>query len=112
MMMMAGAVLAGAVAGCSSQPALTEGSTDSCYLFALSAIHRHVTVTSVPPACQGLSQGEVNVAVDRALRAAAAGVRGRVAQRELIGAAPAPRLKRGRFLGDPLLVKIIGVENQ
>ena len=83
--MMAGAALAGAVAGCSSQPAVTEGSTDSCYLFALSAIHRHVTVTSVPPACQGLSREEVNVAVDRALRAAAAGLRGRVAQRDLIG---------------------------
>jgi manganese efflux pump family protein len=84
-MMVAGAVLAGAVAGCSSQPAATGGSASSCYLFALSAIQRRVTVTSVPPACQGLSQEEVNVAVDRALRAAAAGVRGRVAQRELIG---------------------------
>ena len=83
--MMAGAALAGAVAGCSSQPAVTEGSTDSCYLFALSAIHRHVTVTSVPPACQGLSREEVNVAVDRALHAATATVRGKDAQRELIG---------------------------
>jgi manganese efflux pump family protein len=84
-MMVAGVVLAETVAGCSSPRAVTGGTTDSCYLFALSAIQRHVTVTSVPPACQGLNQGEVNVAVGRALRAAAAGVRGRVAQRELIG---------------------------
>ena len=81
----AGAVLAGAVAGCSSQPAVTGGSVNSCYLFALSAIQRHVTVTAVPAACQGLSQEEVNVAVGRALRAATAGVRGKDAQRELIG---------------------------
>jgi manganese efflux pump family protein len=84
-MMVAGAVLAGAVAGCSGQPAVTGGSTNSCYLFALSAIQRRVTVTSVPAACQGLSQDEVNVAVDRALHAAVATVRGKDAQRELIG---------------------------
>jgi manganese efflux pump family protein len=84
-MMVAGVVLAEAVAGCSGPRAVTGGTSDSCYLFALSAIQRRVTVTSAPPACQGLSQGEVNVAVGRALRAAAAGVRGRVAQRELIG---------------------------
>jgi hypothetical protein len=84
-MMVAEAVLAGAAAGCSSQPAVTGGSADSCYLFALSAIQRRVTVTSVPAACQGLSQEEVNVAVDRALHAATATVLGKVAQRELIG---------------------------
>jgi manganese efflux pump family protein len=100
-MMVAGAVLAGAVAGCSGQPAVTGGSADSCYLFALNAIQRRVTVTSVPAACQGLSEEEVNVAVDRALHAATATVRGKDAQRELIGrdsqyvaslirAAPAP----------------------
>jgi len=83
-MMVAGAALAGAVAGCSGQPALTGGSANSCFQFAVSAIERHVTVTAVPPACQGLSQLEVNAAVDRALRAAAAGVRGKVGQRELI----------------------------
>jgi len=83
-MMVAGAALAGAVAGCSGQPALAGGSANSCFQFAVSAIERHVTVTAVPPACQGLSQLEVNAAVDRALRAAAAGVRGKVGQRELI----------------------------
>ena len=84
-MMVTGMVLAGAAAGCSSQPAVTGGSANSCYLFALSAIQRHVTVSSVPAACQGLSPLEVNVAVGRALRAATAGARGKDAQRELIG---------------------------
>ena len=41
-------------------------------------------VTAVPAACQGLSQLEVNVAVGRALRAAAAGVLGRSRQRQVI----------------------------
>jgi manganese efflux pump family protein len=86
-MAVAGAVLAGMAgmaAGCSSQPAVTQGSVSSCFQFALAAIQRHVTVAAVPGACQGLSQIEVNVAVDRALHAAAAGVRGKVPQRELI----------------------------
>ena len=69
-LMLAGAALAGTVAGCSGQPAPMGGSANSCYQFAVSAIQRHVTVTAVPPACQGLSQIEVNVAVGRALRAA------------------------------------------
>jgi hypothetical protein len=73
------------VAGCSSQPAVPRGSATSCYQFGVEAIQRHVTVTTVPAACQGLSQLEVNVAVDRALQAAAAGVRGKARQRELIG---------------------------
>jgi len=78
-------VLAGAVvAGCSSQPAVPRGSVASCTQFGISAIRRHVTVTLVPPACQGLSQLQVNVAVGQALRAAAAGVRGKARQRQLI----------------------------
>jgi manganese efflux pump family protein len=72
------------LAGCSSQPTATSGSVTSCFQYAARAIQRHVTVTVVPPACQGLSQVEVNVAVGRALQAAAAGVRGKVGQRELI----------------------------
>jgi hypothetical protein len=80
----AGAVLAGLAAGCSSQPAVTPGSASSCFQFALGAIHRHVVVTGMPAACQGLTQLSVNVAVNRALRDAAAGARGKVRQRELI----------------------------
>ena len=80
-----GAVLAGLVAGCSSQPAVPRSSVSACYQFGLAAIHRHVTVTAVPPACRGLSQLEVNEAVGRALHAAAAGVRGKERQRQIIG---------------------------
>ena len=80
-MVVTGVVLA---AGCSSPPPVTRGSVNSCFQFAAGAIQRHVTVTTLPAACQGLSQLEVNVAVGRALQASAAGVRGKVAQRQLI----------------------------
>jgi len=73
------------VAGCSSQPAVPRGSVTSCYQFGVQAIRRHVTVTAIPAACQGLSQLEVNIAVSRALQAAAAGVPGKARQRQLIG---------------------------
>ena len=82
-MLVTGLVLAGA-AGCSSSPAVTRNSVTSCYQVAATAIRRHVTLTAMPAACQGLSQLDVNQAVSRALRAAAAGVRGKVRQRELI----------------------------
>ena len=77
-------VMLTAMAGCSSQPAVSRGSVNSCYRFGVEAIRRHVTVTAAPAACQGLSQLEVNMAVGRALRAAAAGARGRARQRQLI----------------------------
>src|SRR4029077_16060832 len=79
-----GMILAWTATGCSSPPAVTGESTTSCYQFAAQAIQRHVTVAAVPAACRGLSQVEVNVAVSRALRAAAAGVRGKVRQRQVI----------------------------
>jgi manganese efflux pump family protein len=41
--------------GCSSPSAVTAGSETSCYQFAARAIQRHVTVTAVPAACQGMS---------------------------------------------------------
>jgi len=80
----AGLILAWTAAGCSSPSAVTGGSVTSCYQFAARAIQRHVTVAAVPAACQGLSQVEVNVAVSRALHAAAAGVRGKDRQRQVI----------------------------
>ena len=83
-MALAGLLLAGAAAGCSSQPAVTGGSGTSCYQFAARAIQHHVTVTAVPAVCRGLTQVEVNVAVTRALRDAASGVRGKVRQRRVI----------------------------
>ena len=73
------------VAGCSGQPAVPRGSVTSCYQFGVQAIRRHVTVTTIPAVCQGLSKLEVNMAVGRALQAAAAGVRGKARQRQLIG---------------------------
>jgi len=78
------AVVLAWTAGCASPPAVSGGSVTSCYQFAAGAIQRHVTVTAVPAACHGLSQVQVNVAVSRALRAAAAGVRGKVRQRQVI----------------------------
>jgi hypothetical protein len=83
-MLVTGLMLAGAVAGCSSSPAVARNSVTPCYQVAATAIQRHVTLTAMPAACQGLSQVEVNQAVSRALRAATAGVRGKVRQRELI----------------------------
>ena len=83
-LMVTGMVLTGAAAGCSNQPAVTRNSVTSCFQFATTAIQRHVTVTAVPAPCQGLSQTEVNVAVSRALRAAASGARGKVRQRQII----------------------------
>ena len=85
MMVVTGAVLAGVVAGCSGTPAAARGSVSSCFAFGEAAIRHHVTVTTVPPACRGLSHAEVNEAMIRALRAAAAEVRGKTRQRQLIG---------------------------
>src|SRR5215813_2217246 len=41
------------------------GTVAACYAFAVQALDRHVTVTSVPLACTGLSHEEINQAVDR-----------------------------------------------
>ena len=84
MLVVTGLVLTWTAAGCSSPSAVTGGSVTSCYQFAAGAIQHHVTVTATPAACQGLSQVQVNVAVGRALRAAAAGVRGKIRQRQVI----------------------------
>jgi len=72
------------VTGCSGQSAGSRGSVTSCAQDATNAIRGHVTVTTVPAACRGLSQVDVNEAVARALHAAAAGVRGRAGERRLI----------------------------
>jgi hypothetical protein len=50
----------------------------------MNAIRHHVTVTTIPADCRGLSQIDVNVAVARALHAAAAGVHGKARERRLI----------------------------
>lgn len=60
------------LAGCGAQPAPAgqHASAQNCYQFALSALHRHVTVTSVPRACAGLTRDQLNEAVSRAIRSA------------------------------------------
>jgi hypothetical protein len=80
----AGLVLAWAAAGCASSATTTGGSVTTCYQVVAQAIQRHVTLTAAPAACQGLGQAQLNVVVDRALHAAAAGARGKVRQRQII----------------------------
>ena len=56
-------------AGCSAgAPVPYRASVDTCYAFGVRALQRHVTVTTVPRACGGLSHAQVNLAVARAVR--------------------------------------------
>lgn len=58
-----------AVAGCSTgPPAPYQATVSSCYAFAVQALDRHVTVTSVPRACAGLSREQIDLVVERAVR--------------------------------------------
>jgi hypothetical protein len=68
--LLAAALAAAALAaGCSaSAHAPYQATADTCYAFGLQALQRHVTVTTVPPACDGLSHAQVNLAVARAVR--------------------------------------------
>lgn len=85
---MAALVLAApGAAGCSSPPATSHASVASCVQFGESAIRQHVTVTSLPPACRGLTAAQVNAAVGTALRSAGSGLRGKALRRERIAAA-------------------------
>ena len=69
-------------AGCSAgPPAASRGSVAACYSFAAQALARRTTVTTVPPACRGLSHEQINLAVDRAIRAAVGPHRKVVARR-------------------------------
>jgi hypothetical protein len=79
---MAGLVLA--AAGCSSQPGTSQPSVASCAQFGMSAISHHVTVTALPPACQGLTAAQVDQAVGTALRSAGSGVKGKALRRQRI----------------------------
>lgn len=83
----AGAAIGAFAAGCSSQPAAPRGSVASCTAFGVSAVRHHATVTSLPPACQGLTQPQFSLAVSSAVRSAASGADGKVAQREQLAAA-------------------------
>ena len=81
----AGLVLAACAAGCSQRSDTSRASVESCVQFGIAAIKHHVTVTSLPPACRGLTGAQIDFAVGSALRSAAIGARGKVRQRERIG---------------------------
>jgi hypothetical protein len=98
----AGALLAGLLAaGCSHEPASPlRPSVESCIQFSINAIQHHVTVTSVPPECRGLTRAQVNYAVGRAVHAMAATVRGKASQRARAHRlSPAPRAFRRCWQG-------------
>ena len=70
------------VAGCSARPsAVSRATVATCYAFAVQALNQRVTVTSVPPACTGLTHEQINLAVDRAIRAVVGPHRKAVARR-------------------------------
>jgi hypothetical protein len=69
-------------AGCSAgQPITSRATVASCYAFAVQTLNQHVTVASVPPACTGLTHEQINLAVDRAIRAVVGPHRKAVARR-------------------------------
>jgi len=98
----AGLLAAALVAGCSGGASAPDrATTGTCYAFAVQALEQHVTVTTVPRACAGLSHEQIDLAVTRAIRTVV-GRRSKVAGRRLahreiaylvhlIKAAPVPR---------------------
>jgi hypothetical protein len=82
----AGLALASLAAGCSRQPATAAASVGSCTQFGIAAIRHHVTVLVLPPPCRGLTRAQVNFAVGTALRSAAGGAGGKLAQRRRVAA--------------------------
>jgi hypothetical protein len=76
-----------AAAACSRQPATSRASVQSCTQFGIDAIRHRVTVTVLPPACQGLTRAQVNFAVAGALHSAAPGAGGKARERARIAEA-------------------------
>jgi hypothetical protein len=87
------AALAGMLAaGCSAGlPAPYRATAQSCFAFGVRALERHITVTTGPRACAGLSHAQVNEAVARAVRDVT-GARHRAAARHIAQ-------QEGRYLG-------------
>jgi len=81
----AAVMLAGLLAaGCAHRPAgPPPPSVESCTTFGISALKRHVTVTSLPAACHGLTRAQVNFAVGRAIYAISGTVHGKARRRAL-----------------------------
>lgn len=64
----AGLLAAVLVAGCSGGArAPYRATSGTCYAFAVQALERHVTVTTVPRACAGLSHEQIDLTVTRAI---------------------------------------------
>jgi hypothetical protein len=82
-----GLFLAIGAAGCARQPQIPRASVQACTDFGVAAIRHHVTVTALPPVCQGLTSTQLSFAVGSALHSAAIGARGKVQQRDRIGQA-------------------------
>jgi manganese efflux pump family protein len=76
-------MLAGLLAaGCAQRPAGSpRPSVESCAEFGVTAIQHHVTVTSLPAACRGLTRAQVNLAVGQALYAMTSNVHGKAQRR-------------------------------
>jgi manganese efflux pump family protein len=75
-------------AGCSAgAPARYRATASTCFAFSVQALQRHVTVTTVPRACAGLSHEQIDLAVTRAAREVAGGhpkvIERRLLRREL-----------------------------
>jgi hypothetical protein len=89
----AAAALAGVLAaGCTAAGRVPYRATaQTCYAFGVRALQRHITVTTGPRACAGLSHAQVNEAVARAVRDIA-GARHRAAARRIAQ-------REGRYLG-------------
>ena len=84
----AGLVLAvSGAAGCSRQPDPPRASVASCVQFGVAAIRNHVTVTALPPACQGLTAAQIDSAASTAVRSAGTGVRDKALRRARIATA-------------------------
>jgi hypothetical protein len=56
-----------AVSCSSAATAPPTATAQTCYAFGVRALQQHITVTTVPRACAGLSAATVNLAVDRAV---------------------------------------------
>jgi hypothetical protein len=66
---LAGLLTAAALAACSGgTPAAYRATVSTCYAFSVQALDQHVTVTTVPRACAGLSHEQIDLAVTRAVR--------------------------------------------
>jgi hypothetical protein len=78
----AGLLAAMLAAGCSAgAPAPYRATAGTCYAFSVQALQQHVTVTTMPRACAGLSHEQIDLAVTRAVRQVAGPHRKTIARR-------------------------------